>query len=62
MAELSLKQIEDKLNHEFKGDNRKLVFWYDEKKEFVDDIENLKLENVKIHYLTPTNLFMTKVL
>ena len=62
MAELSLKQIEDKLNHELKGDNRKLIFWYDNKKEFVDDIENLKLENVKIHYLTPTNLFMTKVL
>ena len=38
MAELNLKQIEDKLNNEFIGDNRRLVFWYDDKEEFVDDI------------------------
>ena len=62
MAELSLKQIEDKLNSEFMGDSRKLVFWYDDNAEFVVDIENLKLENAKIHYLTTTNLFKTKVL
>ena len=29
MAELNLKQITDKLNAEFAGDVRKLVFWYD---------------------------------
>ncbi len=29
MAELNLKQIVDKLNTEFSGDTRKLVFWYD---------------------------------
>ncbi len=62
MSELNLKQIEDKLNKEFDEENRVIVFWYDEEKEFVDDIENLNLENVKIHYLTPTNLFKTKVL
>jgi len=49
VAELSLKQIEDKLNSEFMGDSRKLVFWYDDNAEFVVDIENLKLENAKIH-------------
>ena len=62
MAELNLKQIEDKLNNEFKGDSRKLVFWYDEKMEFLDDINALDLDNAKIHNLTPTNLFATKVL
>lgn len=62
MAELNLKQIEDKLNSEFTGDTRKLVFWYDDNGEFLEDIKNLKLENAKIHYLTPTNLFKTKVL
>lgn len=62
MTELNLKQIEDKLNDEFKGDSRKLVFWYDEKMEFIDDIKALNLENAKIHNLTPTNLFQTKVL
>lgn len=62
MAELSLKQIEDKLNSEFDEENRVIIFWYDEKQEFVDDIESLNLENAKIHHLTPTNLFKTKVL
>ena len=31
MAELNLKQIIDRLNEEFTGDTRKLVFWYDDK-------------------------------
>jgi uncharacterized protein (TIGR02687 family) len=62
MAELNLKQIEDKLNLEFTGDGRKLIFWYDDNGEFVEDIENLDLDNAKIHYLTSTNLFYTKVL
>lgn len=29
MAELNLKQITDKLNSEFTGEVRKLIFWYD---------------------------------
>ena len=62
MTELNLKQIEDKLNSEFTGDSRKLVFWYDDNGEFVEDVKNLKLENAKIHYLTSTNLFKTKLL
>ena len=43
MAELNLKQITDKLNSEFEGDVRKLVFWYDAGAEFVSDIDNLEL-------------------
>ena len=43
MAELNLKQITDKLNTEFAGDTRKLVFWYDDKAEFVNDIDTLEL-------------------
>lgn len=62
MAELNLKQIEDKLNSEFDEEDRVIIFWYDEKKQFVDAIESLELKNAKIHYLTPTNLFKTKVL
>ena len=62
MAELNLKQIEYKLNSEFNEKDRVIIFWYDEKKQFVNDIEGLNLENAKIHHLTPTNLFKTKVL
>jgi len=34
MSELNLKQIIDRLNEEFMGDTRKLIFWYDDKGEF----------------------------
>ena len=38
---LNLKQILDKLNSEFTGDVRKLVFWYDANAEFKEDIETM---------------------
>ena len=37
MAELNFKQITDKLNEEFAGDTRKLIFWYDANAEFAED-------------------------
>ncbi|MCU6796829.1 BREX-1 system phosphatase PglZ type A [Paenibacillus sp. WQ 127069] len=60
MPELNLKQITDKLNAEFTGGTRKLVFWYDEKAEFVDDVNTLKLTNAKVYHLEPDNQFYTK--
>lgn len=60
MAELNLKQIEDKLNQEFTGENRKLVFWYDEKAEFMDEIDGIELTNAKVYKLTQGNQFYTK--
>lgn len=44
MAELNLKQIVDKLNIEFTGEHRKLVFWYDDKGDFAEDIDSIELE------------------
>ena len=60
MAELNLKQIIDRLNAEFVGDTRKLVFWYDDKADFAEDLENVELENAKIYRLQPDNQFYTK--
>jgi uncharacterized protein (TIGR02687 family) len=60
MAELNLKQITDKLNHEFTGDTRKLVFWYDDKAEFFEDVDLLELSNAKIYHLEKDNQFYTK--
>ena len=59
MAELSLKQIVDRLNAEFTGDTRKLVFWYDDKAEFEEDMESVELENAKVYRLQPDNQFQT---
>lgn len=60
MAELNFKQITDKLNAEFTGDVRKLIFWYDANAEFKDDVDSLQLENAKIYHLEPDNQFYTK--
>ena len=60
MAELNLKQIIDRLNAEFTGDTRKLVFWYDDKGEFVEDMDSVELENAKVYRLEPDNQFYTK--
>lgn len=62
MAELNLKQITDKLNIEFAGNNRKLIFWYDDKAEFVEDIDTLELIGAKVFHLEPDNQFYTKYL
>lgn len=60
MDELNLKQITDKLNAEFTGETRKLVFWYDDKAEFAEDIDTLELVNAKVYRLEPDNQFYTK--
>ena len=64
MTELNLKQIENRLNEEFastSGDSRKLVFWYDDKAEFAEDIDSLQLDSAKILRLTEHNQFKTKL-
>ena len=60
MAELNLKQIIDRLNAEFTGDTRKLVFWYDDKGEFAEDMDSVVLENAKVYRLELDNQFYTK--
>ncbi len=60
MAELNLKQIIDRLNAEFTGEERKLVFWYDEKGSFSDDIDGILLANAKVYKLEQGNQFYTK--
>lgn len=57
---MDLKQIEAKLNSEFQSDSRKLVFWFDEKGQFVDDIDSIKLENAQVYRLEKDNTFYTK--
>ena len=60
MAELNLKQIIDRLNKEFTGGTRKIVFWYDDRGDFEEDIDSIELENAKVYRLYPDNQFHTK--
>ena len=62
MAEMNITQLIDRLNAEFTGDTRKLVFWYDDNGYFADDVDAMPLQNAKIWHLTPTNQFRTKIL
>jgi uncharacterized protein (TIGR02687 family) len=62
MAELNLNQITDRLNEEFAGDGRRLVFWYDDNADFVEDIDSLQLHNAKILKMTRNAQFKTKYL
>jgi len=57
-----LKKISDKLNAEFSGDTRKIVFWYDDAASYTMDIDSLPLVGAKLHKLTETNQFYTKYL
>lgn len=62
MAELNLKQITDRLNEEFASasGHRKLVFWYDDRAEFLEDIDSMELENAKILKLQQNHQFEIK--
>ena len=42
------------------GKNRHIVFWYDSEGDFIDDIDSLDLQDVKILKLTKNNAFYTK--
>lgn len=57
---MDLKSIQEKLNSEFIGSDRKLVFWYDDNAEFADEVDSIALDNAKVYKLTPVNLFYTK--
>lgn len=59
---MNLQTIQEKLNSEFVGLDRKLVFWYDDHGEFSEEIDALDLQNAKLHKLTGDNLMYTKYL
>lgn len=54
-------KIQQQLNHEFVlNGKRKIVFWYDENSEFLDDIDKLVLDNAKVFMLSGKNYFKSK--
>lgn len=64
---MDINRIEESLKRLFnaplkEGENRKIIFWNDKDREFEEDIENLNLEDIIVHKMTESNLFMTKYL
>ncbi|WP_035356830.1 BREX-1 system phosphatase PglZ type A [Acetobacterium malicum] len=59
---MNLQTIQEQINKKFQGDGRRLVFWYDDKGEFINDIDRLVLDNATIYRLTGDNTLYTKFL
>ena len=59
---MNLDEIENRINSIFSEDyNRQIIFWYDENQEFIEDIENIQLNNAKLYVLKENNLIKTKI-
>lgn len=62
---MNLNEIKEKLEEHFskepaEGKKRHIIFWYDEEGEFVEDIDELQLENAKVLKLKDNNAFFIK--
>lgn len=67
MASMDLDTVLQDLNRRFAAPlpefyNRRIIFWYDEDREFEDKLEDLELENAKVVVLTGHNNFEIKKL
>ncbi|MCL2156397.1 MAG: BREX-1 system phosphatase PglZ type A [Methanobrevibacter sp.] len=59
---MNLQKIQSKLLELFSTEERQIVFWYDDKAQFQEDIANLELNDIKKHILTDSNWIHTKYL
>jgi uncharacterized protein (TIGR02687 family) len=61
MAKTTLRQIEERLRGMFTpGEQRKLVFWYDESASFENEVNQLDLPGVTVYRMEPRTQFATK--
>ena len=57
---MDLHNIQEQLNNEFIKSNVRIIFWFDDKGEYENEISELQLENVKLYILDGTNWFYSK--
>lgn len=57
---MDLQNIEEQLNTEFAKSDTRIVFWFDDKGEYEDEVTELQLENAKLHILDGSNWFYSK--
>lgn len=58
---MNLDEIENRINSIIdNGYTRQIVLWYDENQDFIEDIENIKLNNAKLLILKDNNLIKSK--
>ena len=55
---MDLQEIQNKINNLLNSEGRKLVFWYDEDADYIDEIDSIQLEsNSKLWKVTENNWF-----
>lgn len=57
---MDLQNIQDQLNTEFFKEDTRIIFWFDDKGEYEDEVSELQLDNAKLHILDGTNWFYSK--
>ena len=57
---MDLQNIQDQLNTEFAKSSTRIIFWFDDKGEYEDEVSELQLDNAKLHILDGTNWFYSK--
>ena len=57
---MDLQNIQEQLNNEFPKEGTRIIFWFDDKGEYEDEVAELQLDNAKLHILDGTNWFYSK--
>ncbi|GAB5615260.1 BREX-1 system phosphatase PglZ type A [Faecalimonas canis] len=57
---MDLLNIQDQLNTEFSKEETRIIFWFDDKGEYEDEVSELQLDNAKLHILDGVNWFYSK--
>ena len=57
---MDLHNIQVQLNAEFSKSDTRIIFWFDDKGEYEDEVSELQLDNAKLHILDGTNWFYSK--
>lgn len=57
---MDLQNIQDQLNTEFSKSAIRIIFWFDDKGEYEDEVSELQLDNAKLHILNGTNWLYSK--
>ena len=59
---MDIQNIQDQLNTEFAKSETRIIFWFDDKGEYEDEVSELQLCDVKLHILDGTNWLYSKYL
>ena len=57
---MDLQNIQDQLNTEFSKSDTRIIFWFDDKGEYEDEVSEIQLDGAKLHILDGTNWLYSK--